>query len=266
MVEALIYASWDGNRQGRVSALVVVSDRVGGRPRQCRHHREATTDRRHDRGTRSIAPHGLSAHCIRPLPGTMRTLLLLGRQCSRQGCQKAAAPFAPTRSFTSATFIRRQFAAPRFRSRTILWSGAASGAILSPLAFVGIANEKSGNGEQTHEEAMLEASRKELDEQVPRALKGSTKYRRGIYFFIEDYIIEPIATGLRFLHLVVIFVPVIVTIPVIWLGQREADKDNERSGTLWWYGFLVSSMERAGAAFIKVWQTSLHGTYALLIL
>jgi aarF domain-containing kinase len=60
---------------------------------------------------------------------------------------------------------------------------------------------------------MLEASRKELEEQVPK---------------------------------------VIVTIPVIWLGQRQADKDDERSGTLWWYGFLVSSMERAGAAFIKV--------------
>jgi aarF domain-containing kinase len=117
---------------------------------------------------------------------------------------------------------------------------------------VGIAHEESSNGEKTHEEAMLEASRKELDEQVPAALKNSRKYRRGIYFFIEDYIIEPIATGLRFLHLVVIFVPVIVTIPVIWLGQRQADKDNERSGTIWWYGFLVSSMERAGAAFIKV--------------
>lgn len=99
---------------------------------------------------------------------------------------------------------------------------------------------------------MLEASRKELDEQVPAVLESSTKYRRGIYFFIEDYIIEPIATGLRFLHLVFIFVPVIVTIPAIWLGQRQANKDNERSGTLWWYGFLVSSMERAGAAFIKV--------------
>jgi aarF domain-containing kinase len=185
----------------------------------------------------------------------MRAFLLSGRQCVRQGFQKHAASFASratTRPFASATFVRRQFATPRFRGRTILWSGAAGGAILSPLAFVGIANEKSGNGEQTHEEAMLEASRKELDEQVPKALKNSSKYRRGIYFFVEDYIIEPIATGLRFLHLVIIFVPVIVTIPAVWLGQRLADKDNERSGTIWWYGFLVSSMERAGAAFIKV--------------
>ena len=99
---------------------------------------------------------------------------------------------------------------------------------------------------------MLEVSRKELKEQVPKAIRNSKKYRRGVYFFIDTYIIEPIATGLRFLHLVIIFVPVIISVPVIWLGTRQRDRDDERSGTLWWYGFLVGSMERAGAAFIKV--------------
>jgi aarF domain-containing kinase len=213
---------------------------------------------------RTFALHGHVLRCIRPISGTMRTFLFAGRQCLRQGFQRSAAPYlnrATHRPFTSANFIRQHFATPRFGGRTIiLWSGAAGGAVLSPLAFVGIANEKSGDGEQTHEEAMLEASRKELDEQVPKSIQHSAKYRRGLYFFIEDYIIEPIATGLRFLHLIIIFVPVIVTIPAIWIGQRQADKDNERSGTIWWYGFLVSSMERAGAAFIKVRQ--LHGLNA----
>lgn len=97
----------------------------------------------------------------------------------------------------------------------------------------------------------MEASRQELEDQVPKALQNSKKYRRGIYFFVDAYIVEPICTGLRFLHLVLIFVPVLVTIPVIWIGARQSDKDNERSGTIWWYGFLVGSMERAGAAFIK---------------
>jgi aarF domain-containing kinase len=184
----------------------------------------------------------------------MRTVFLSGRQCIRQAIQQST-PFvsrASTRPFASAA--RRQFATPRFGGKTILWSGAAaaSGAALSPLAFVEISHDKSGNGDKTHEEAMLEVSRKELAEQVPKSLENSKKYRRGIYFFVEDYIIEPIATGLRFLHLVIIFVPVIVTIPAIWIGARKADRDNERSGTLWWYGFLVGSMERAGAAFIKV--------------
>ncbi|KAF1842533.1 ABC1-domain-containing protein [Cucurbitaria berberidis CBS 394.84] len=191
----------------------------------------------------------------------MRTVLLFGRQCLRHGPPKSTATFASraaTRRFATASFIRQQFASPRFRGRTILWSGAATGAatgaLLSPLAFVEISHDKSDSGEKTHEAAMLEASRKELDEQVPKALKNSTKYRRGIYFFIDDYIIEPIATGLRFLHLLIIFVPVIVTIPAIWIGARQTKRDNERSGTLWWYGFLVSSMERAGAAFIKLGQ------------
>jgi aarF domain-containing kinase len=197
-------------------------------------------------------------HRSRSIHRTMRTVLLFGRQCLRQGFQQSA-PFAnraSTRSFASAW--HRQFAAPRFRGKTILWSGAAAtgGALLSPLAFVEIGHDESGNGEKTHEEAMLEASRKELAEQVPKSIESSKKYRRGIYFFFEDYLIEPICTGLRFLHLVVIFVPVIVTIPAIWIGQRRADRDNERSGTLWWYGFLVGSMERAGAAFIKVCATT----------
>lgn len=185
----------------------------------------------------------------------MRTALFFGRQCLYKGLRQSI-PFAariPTRSFASSphSFVRRRFATPRFPGRTVLWSGAA-GATLSPLAFVALSNDESENGNKTHEEAMLEASRKELKEQVPKAIQHSKKFRRGIYFFVDLYIIEPICTGLRFLHLVIIFVPVIATIPVIWFGRRQPDKDNERSGTLWWYGFLVRSMERSGAAFIKV--------------
>lgn len=219
----------------------------------------AVTEQRHDLGTTkracgSAQLHGICTRSSRPVSCTMRAVLIAGRQCLRSGLQLST-PFvtrASTRPFVTAA--RRQFATPRFAGKTILWSGAAAagGAALSPLAFVEIGHDESGSGEKTHEEAMLEASRKELAEQVPKSLENSKKYRRGIYFFLEDYIIEPIATGLRFLHLVIIFVPVIVTIPAIWLGARKADRDNERSGTLWWYGFLVSSMERAGAAFIKV--------------
>jgi len=132
-------------------------------------------------------------------------------------------------------------------------AGAAGAATLSSLAFVALSEKEQSNGGKTHEEAMLEASRAELEQQVPRAIQHSKKVRRGIYFFIDLYIFEPIATGLRFLHLVIIFVPVLLTVPMIWVGGRIQDRDNEKWGTLWWYGFLVRSMERAGAAFIKVW-------------
>ena len=102
---------------------------------------------------------------------------------------------------------------------------------------------------------MLEASREEIDNELPDWVGDSQHgIRRKLFVFFDTYIIEPIATGFRFLHLVVIFVPVLVTIPAIWFGARIQDRDNERSGTLWWYGFLVHSMERAGAAFIKVYN------------
>ena len=130
-------------------------------------------------------------------------------------------------------------------------------AALSPVAFVQIADDEdkshNGNG-KTHEEQMLEISRQELEEYVPEQLRGSRKIRRAIWRFVDTYIVEPVATGLRFLHLVIIFVPVLATVPVIWFGVRNPERDNERGGTLWWYWFLVYSMERAGAAFIKLGQ------------
>jgi aarF domain-containing kinase len=122
------------------------------------------------------------------------------------------------------------------------------------VAFVTLATTDQ-HDDKTGEEHMLEASREELAEQrVPQRLREGSKVRRALYLFVDMYIFEPIATGLRFLHLVFIFVPVIVAVPAIWFGRRIPDRDNERTGTLWWYGFLVSSMERAGAAFIKLGQ------------
>ncbi|KAK6539821.1 hypothetical protein TWF694_008669 [Orbilia ellipsospora] len=73
-------------------------------------------------------------------------------------------------------------------------------------------------------------------------------------YYIQAYIIEPTATGLRFLHLALIFLPVILTMPMVWLGPRLSSHDSERSGTIWWYTFLVHSMERAGPTFIKLGQ------------
>jgi len=102
---------------------------------------------------------------------------------------------------------------------------------------------------------MLEASRDELGNSIPESVHGIRRLWRGVIFVLDQYIYEPIATGFRFLHLILIFVPVIFTVPAIWIGRRHKDRDDERSGALWWYGFLVHSMERAGPAFIKV----LHG-------
>ncbi|KAK4979642.1 hypothetical protein LTR28_003480 [Elasticomyces elasticus] len=192
----------------------------------------------------------------------MRAAFVLGRICLRSGAQRAKQYCArdsirffsaskPKRSATSTIFRNARWA---FRSPPApVKGGTVLLGALTPAAFIQLSEEELDDG-KTGEEHMLEASRAEIDDYVPEYLRGSGKIRRRIWKFCDTYIIEPIATGLRFLHLVIIFVPVIAAVPIIWFGARQADRDNERSGTLWWYGFLVSSMERAGAAFIKLGQ------------
>jgi aarF domain-containing kinase len=128
----------------------------------------------------------------------------------------------------------------------------AAAVTLSPLAFVRISEEDNGGTEQTAEGRMLEASRGEIKKEVKDDVHGVRRVKDSIIVFLDVYFWEPLCTGTRFLHLVFIFVPVIATVPVIWIGRRQKDQDDERSGTLWWYWFLVKSMERAGPAFIKV--------------
>lgn len=104
---------------------------------------------------------------------------------------------------------------------------------------------------------MLEASRNELkaarDDRARNEPNKLIKLIYGAIAVFDKYLWEPICTTTRFLHLAVIFVPVILGVPAMWIGQRQPDNDNERSGTLWWYGFLVQAMEWAGPAFIKAW-------------
>jgi len=101
---------------------------------------------------------------------------------------------------------------------------------------------------------MLQASRAELKKTVSDDERGVERFGHKILLFLDLYIWEPICTGVRFLQLVAIFVPVIISVPAVWIGPRQPDLDNERSGTLWWYGFLVRGMEWAGPAFIKLGQ------------
>ncbi|KAK0893939.1 hypothetical protein LTR91_023181 [Friedmanniomyces endolithicus] len=192
----------------------------------------------------------------------MRAALLLSRTCWRctgetirpqilRHVQYSIHSGRTAKSFSILRNARHTFRRPPSPVK----GGTALLALLSPAAFVSIAEDDDDLNGKTHEAQMLEMSRLELEEaRVPERLQHSRKWRRGLWRFLDKWIVEPIATGVRFLHLVVIFVPVLVTIPVIWFGEREADRDNERRGTLWWYGFLVSSMERAGAAFIKLGQ------------
>jgi aarF domain-containing kinase len=119
-------------------------------------------------------------------------------------------------------------------------------------------NASSPGEERTLEERMLEESERERKgRSVPEDLSLIQKVLRNSQLFLVDYIIEPFATGCRFITLLAIFAPVILTIPFVYLGSRLSDKSDERTGTLWWYGFLLRSLERAGPTFIKVYDSEL---------
>ncbi|KAJ5683190.1 ABC1 family protein [Penicillium macrosclerotiorum] len=126
-------------------------------------------------------------------------------------------------------------------------------AALTPGAFLKLA-EDSDSHEKTGEMQMLEASREEIRKKVPSNAQGLTRACQSLWLFWYCYVYDPIATGLRFLHLAVIFIPVVATVPIIWLGPKVECSSNTRKGTLWWYKFLVRSMEHAGPAFIKLGQ------------
>ena len=180
----------------------------------------------------------------------MRTVFALGRLCLRQQPRRLTAPITRHQRHysihTSWPLFHRPPKPPK--GSILIWS------LLSPAAFVALSEEDSGDG-KTPEEHMLEASRAEIAKDIPEDIHGPRRVWKCICLFLDTLIIEPIATTFRFLHLVVIFVPVIGAMPLIWLGRRQKRRDNERSGTLWWFSFLVRSMERAGPAFIKVFRT-----------
>ncbi|KAM0556906.1 hypothetical protein ACHAPJ_005579 [Fusarium lateritium] len=160
----------------------------------------------------------------------------------------------------SRRFVSQSSRRPRFTKwptpgpkRTALRASGGAAA-LGTAAFVELSQQENGNDRETGEKRMLEVSRAEVKKGVSADSRGISRIGERIKYLLDLLIIEPVCTGFRFLQLVVIFVPVIITIPVIYFGKRQPDRDNERSGTLWWYGFLVNEMELAGPAFIKLGQ------------
>ncbi|GAA5822119.1 hypothetical protein JCM11251_004864 [Rhodosporidiobolus azoricus] len=94
-------------------------------------------------------------------------------------------------------------------------------------------------------------------------------YIRRLRRFLRDYLWEPLSTSIRFLHLAFIFLPVLVTAPILALelakegkvrrrlkiGKKgEVREQHERATTRWWYRLLVHQMEMAGPTFIKLAQ------------
>lgn len=149
----------------------------------------------------------------------------------------------------------------RFHKNRAVYLGSVTLAVVAPLGLSSSrgkeeASKESEDGslEKTTEQLMLEESDLEREE-LRRGSKDQPlifRVAQNIQIFMVNWLIEPFATGLRFVTLVAIFVPVILAVPLVCLGQRIPEKSGERKGTILWYAFLIKSMEQAGPTFIKV--------------
>lgn len=185
----------------------------------------------------------------------------VSRQESRQGSSRQSSQEPGQKSGQGQHGSRNQhgwqWTVPPHRGRAPLLAAAQTSVALGTAAFVKLSENEEASGD-TGERRMLQASRKEIAKKVDEDDRGLSRLRHKVVYFLDLFVWEPLCTGFRFLHLALIFVPVILAVPAIWIGRRQKDRNNERSGTLWWYGFLVKGMEWAGPAFIKVrtkWTT-----------
>ncbi|KAK0552516.1 hypothetical protein OC845_001660 [Tilletia horrida] len=105
----------------------------------------------------------------------------------------------------------------------------------------------------------------EQEEAVTKRRNPIARWYLNFRTFLIAYVIEPLGTTKRFLVLVFLFAPVILTAPMLLVGRRREggrrrgrkvskQEDGQRWGAMWWFGFLVKQMERAGPTFIKLAQ------------
>ncbi|KAA8650049.1 hypothetical protein EYZ11_011816 [Aspergillus tanneri] len=185
----------------------------------------------------------------------MRTAVLFSRFCLDRG--------GNARFLSRSVFPRR----PRLNYSRLLWQqgfwkrpqkrGHATGAILlascTPGIFLKLA-EEGDRGQETRETQILELSREETRQSIAEDFQVLPGLRQSLFAFWYYYVYDPIATGCRFIHLVLVFLPVILATPAVWLGKRVNGRKGVRTGALWWYNYLVKSMECAGPTFIKLGQ------------
>lgn len=78
------------------------------------------------------------------------------------------------------------------------------------------------------------------------------------WFYLKDYVLEPMFTIFRFLELSAIFVPVFLAYPISLFGHAvcvsNLSSTTVTSGSLVWYKILRKALELAGPSFIKLGQ------------
>lgn len=87
---------------------------------------------------------------------------------------------------------------------------------------------------------------------IESPMEPELSIRRRIVALFRDKLWEPIRTAARFIHLFVLFMPVIIGSPMVLVGRSEKRYKGDGWGAIWWYDLLVLQMQAAGPTFIKV--------------
>ncbi len=103
---------------------------------------------------------------------------------------------------------------------------------VGPTASLGLNHHRRQHASQP---ALISARASEPDIMPPLTVVGR----------VWEYVL----TAKRFIYLFFLFIPVLISSPVLLVGKSPRAN---RWGAIWWYGLLVSRMESAGPTFIKV--------------
>ncbi|TFK56667.1 ABC1-domain-containing protein [Heliocybe sulcata] len=144
--------------------------------------------------------------------------------------------------------------APRFRlRRALLWSVPVAGGLTLYFA----PQPRNFLHDLVASPSLIPCppeTRKPLEPIISSPLEANHTFLGRIARIFRNSIWEPILTARRFIHLLALFLPVLISAPMVLVGLPEAKYEGDRWGAVWWYGFLVEQMERAGPTFIKLAQ------------
>lgn len=163
-----------------------------------------------------------------------------------------------------------RFTFSRFSWKVLRQPKYYRGLIIPTSAVLGYCLLKTGNKRLLYNEPLISAnplgdtyemglyinSQMELEKQKTiwrenRIRSHRSKFLRilhSIWFKINDSLLEPIKTFLRFVELSAIFIPVALTFPVAFIAGYKFD------GSQIWYRFVKFALEWAGPSFIKLGQ------------
>ncbi len=180
-------------------------------------------------------------------PGLKQSLLL---QLSPPPIVRHASIWARNPRFSSQFFTKLPAPVPPM-GRKLLWLIPVAGGIV--LYF---APRQKSNFPAVFESPTLIPCPPRTDQIIEPTILSPAEPDKSIILrivsILRERIWEPILTARRFVHLLLYFVPVLLTSPMLLVGLPEERLKGDRWGAVWWYGFLTAQMQRAGPTFVKV--------------